>query len=372
MHEKQLDTLRAFAVAAVFYAHFADESSWVGVLGVRVFFVLSGFLITRILIQARPEAGGRGQVLAAFYARRFLRILPIYFVTLGLTALAFWDEVRPSLAWHALFGSNFWFAFHDDWSPWFLAHLWSLSVEEQFYLVWPMLMLFAPVRALGPICIGGVALSLGFRLLWPVGDGGGDLLTPAALDALGAGALLAVHRERGVPWPKWAPWALAAAGATMFAVVELSPQVAELLGARLEWIVFYVAPVLVFVPLVGGASTGFSGIGGWILNLSPLRALGRISYGLYLFHMPVFALVMALVSRGLAPHRIIEAGFLRLGVVGGLTVLAASASWILFERPINDLKRHFRYRADTPAPQPVSHPHHADGINVKIEGNLEA
>lgn len=225
MHEKQLDTLRAFAVAAVFYAHFADESGWVGVLGVRVFFVVCGFLITRILIQARPEVGGRGQVLAAFYARRFLRILPIYFVTLGLMAMAFWDEVRPSLAWHALFVSNFWFAFHDDWSPWFLAHLWSL---------------------------------------------------------------------------------------------------------------------------------------------------GRISYGLYLFHMSVFALVMALVNRGLAPHRIIEAGLLRLGVVGGLTILAASASWVLFERPINDLKRHFRYRADTPAPQPVSHPRPADGINVKVEGNLEA
>lgn len=116
-------------------------------------------------------------------------------------ALAFWDEVRPSLAWHALFGSDFWFALHDDWSPWLLAYLWSL---------------------------------------------------------------------------------------------------------------------------------------------------GRISYGLYLFHMPVFALVMALVNRGLAPHRIIEAGLMRLGVVGGLTILAASASWVLFERPINDLKRHFRYRADTP------------------------
>ena len=60
------------------------------------------------------------------------------------------------------------------------------------------------------------------------------------------------------------------------------------------------------------------------------------------------------------------------GVVGGLTILAASASWVLFERPINDLKRHFRYRADTPAPQPVSHPRPAVGINVKVEGNLEA
>ena len=361
MHEKQLDALRAFAVAAVFYAHFADESSWAGVLGVRVFFVLSGFLITRILLQARPESGGRGQALGAFYARRFLRILPIYFVTLGLTAILFWDEVRPSLAWHALFGSNFWFALHDDWNPWFLAHLWSLSVEEQFYLVWPMLMLFAPVRALGAICLGGVALSLGFRLFWPQGDGGGDLLTPAALDALAAGALLAVHRERGDPWPKWAPWALAGAGAALFAVVELSPQIARLIGARLEWIVFYVAPVMVFVPLVGGASAGFKGIGGWLLNLAPLRALGRISYGLYLFHMPVFALV----NRGLVPHRIVEPGFLRLGVVGGLTVVAATASWILFERPINDLKRNFRYRADTPA-RPAAK------TDVKIEGNLEA
>ena len=153
-------------------------------------------------------------MLAALYARRFLRILPIYFVTLGLMALAFWDEVRPSLAWHALFGSDFWFALHDDWSPWLLAYLWSL---------------------------------------------------------------------------------------------------------------------------------------------------GRISYGLYLFHMPVFALVMALVNRGLAPHRIIEAGLMRLGVVGGLTILAASASEAALPLP----RRH-------PAPQPVSHPRPAVGINVKVEGNLEA
>lgn len=347
MHDKQLDSLRAFAVAGVFYTHMVDDSTPFGTWGVRLFFVLSGFLITRILIEAKPETGAdAGQSLFAFYARRALRILPAYFAALGLMAIVFWSDVRTSLPWHVFFASNIWFSLRDAWEPWFFAHLWSLSVEEQFYLIWPLLMILSPRRALASVCLGGMALSVVFRLIWPSQDGEmtGSLLLPAALDALGAGALLAVCRLQGVALPRWAPWVMAGVGAVSLVIMTSDPEALDILGPRAGWIASSALPLLLFVPLIGGASKGFGGIGGVILELAPLRWLGRISYGLYLYHMPVLALAIALAHRHLIPHALIEPGLLRLAAVGGATTLVATLSWLLMERPINGLKRYFSYR----------------------------
>ena len=121
----QLDALRAIAVTMVLYSHFyaAGGSSFWGHIGVRLFFVLSGFLITRLLLEARAAAAFEtGPALKAFYIRRALRIFPPYFAVLAFVWLVDLEQSRGSLVWHALYLSNFWYALQNNWNPWVLCH----------------------------------------------------------------------------------------------------------------------------------------------------------------------------------------------------------------------------------------------------------
>src|SRR5262249_40880734 len=151
----QLDGLRAVAVLAV-VAHHTLPGPLVdalnpGAAGVRLFFVLSGFLITGILLGCRESMAqqGAGQALASFYARRFLRIFPLYYFALAVVLLAGVQEARDGAAWHLAYLSNV-YGVRQGWLG-SLAHFWSLAVEEQFYLVWPALVLSLPRPWLGPL-----------------------------------------------------------------------------------------------------------------------------------------------------------------------------------------------------------------------------
>ncbi|TIS79978.1 MAG: acyltransferase, partial [Mesorhizobium sp.] len=205
----QLDAVRAVAVTLVLYAHFLapNGTSFLGHLGVRLFFVLSGFLITRLLLDARDgNAFASGPALRAFYARRVIRIFPPYFAVLALVWLTNLEQSSSSLAWHALYLSNFWYALRNDWNPWLLCHFWSLSIEEQFYLAWPLIVLLAPRRRIEAITIGVILFSFAYRFYWPLTANPAlarDLLPPASMDALGCGALLAVRRARSADVPRW-------------------------------------------------------------------------------------------------------------------------------------------------------------------------
>jgi peptidoglycan/LPS O-acetylase OafA/YrhL len=169
----QLDGLRAFAVFAVMLHHFLplnrvlpEDFVTLGSLGVRLFFVLSGFLITGILLRCRQRASDGetkpSQQLRRFYVRRFLRIFPVYYVTLGIVALLNLPTVRESFFWHVAYLSNFLFSFLGRFEgP--LSHFWSLAVEEQFYLLWPWLIVFAPRRFLHGIILMTVISAPVFR-----------------------------------------------------------------------------------------------------------------------------------------------------------------------------------------------------------------
>ncbi|WP_394885698.1 acyltransferase family protein (plasmid) [Mesorhizobium sp. AaZ16] len=349
--DRQLDALRALAVSMVLYAHFfdSDGSNW-GHLGVRLFFVLSGFLITRLLLEARSAGEFKpATALKAFYSRRALRIFPPYFAVLAFVWLAGLEQSRVVLTWHGLYLSNYWYALRDAWDPWVLCHTWSLSIEEQFYIVWPLVILFAPRQSIERICIGVIAFSLAYRFYWPLTGTPSlarDLLPPASMDALAAGALLAAYRSRSAVWPLWMRLGWLPLACAFLVAHWLSPSPVTPQQAWALWIASEVLPLLPLVMLVGCCSSGVGGSVGRIAELPLLTGLGRISYGVYLFH-PI-ALSLVVKAQPWIPVNVSSQGAGRLLVAGTATLIVALISWLLFERPINALKRYFPY---VPLPQ---------------------
>jgi len=350
----QLDTLRAVAVTLVLYAHFLAPggTSFLGHLGVRLFFVLSGFLITRLLLDARDtDAFAAGPALRSFYARRAIRIFPPYFAVLALVWFTDLEQSRSSLAWHALYLSNFWYALHNNWNPWLLCHFWSLSIEEQFYVAWPLIVLVAPRRRIEAITIGVIAFSLAYRFYWPITASPAlarDLLPPASMDALAVGALLAVRRARGADVPQWIRLGWPAFAAAFLLVVWSDPGPAESAWEWPRWFLVQVLPLVPLMAIVAACTNGLGGTLGKLAELPPLLFVGRISYGIYLYH-PIL-LAYAVKAQPWIPLNVSEQGPGRFLVAGCATLIAASLSWMLFERPLNSLKRYFPYVASSRRP----------------------
>jgi len=356
---EQLDAVRAFAVLAVVASHTLYLRGWAenGAYGVQLFFVISGFLITGILLDARRATAEADQpmsvVLRAFYARRALRIVPIYYLTLGLTALIEIPGTRGTLGWNLGYLSNWQTAFSGHWGV--AAHLWSLSVEEQFYLLWPLVVLFVPRRIL-PWVIGGMlAVAVTSRAVLTLATGmwsdGIGILTPAALDSLGLGALLALLWRSPVRVDRVVAW-LGTSGVALFVVnrfVGMPEPRSVIESATSIW-----AP-LVFVWVVHHVARGVRGPLGSILRLRPLAYVGVVSYGVYLFHLFVVPTADIFERRtGYSLPVPASHGFAQFLAVTALSIAAAGLSWKLFEGPINRRKTRFPYVRDRSLQRPLS------------------
>ena len=269
----ELDGLRAVAVLPVIALHFS-YIQWVvgGYLGVDLFFVLSGFLITSLLL-AEERAGEVS--LKRFYARRALRILPPL-AAAALMALAL-GLTQPAGALAATF-----FAANmvDSRTLGGLMHTWSLAVEEHFYLAWPLLFLFlGPGRrmrflgwaVLAVLCLRVVLLSMRMEVYTP---------TYTRVDSLAIGCAAAIAFARG-PLPL-GRWAAPASLATVVACFLFVPWMDFLMRA----FGFTVFAFLCAVAIVG--SLTHEGMMNRLLRLRPMQYVGQRSYGLYLYHMPVF------------------------------------------------------------------------------------
>ena len=314
------DGLRGVAFLAVYGEHATRTPLlWVGV---DVFFVLSGFLITGILLARKEERKG---YFLGFYRRRAFRLLPAYGLTLAVNALLFGARgYRP--LWLFVFAPNV----HWLWFGGPLFPLWSLAVEEHFYLLWPCLVLWLSEAALLRTAIAVVLLTPSLRMVatpaFPT-----HLfiytLTPFRADLLCAGAVLAILWKRREPatvrrLTRWAPRVctigfLLLGGSQALPVFRL---------ARNTW----PANGLVYLfSLVGAAGLVCWALTdqGWLarlLTLPPLRYLGAISYTMYLVH----ELALAWVGRYVSSH----AG---IAVVSLLLVVGyASLSWFVMERPL--------------------------------------
>jgi len=347
----QLDALRAFAVLSVLFVHLvAHPPRWMTVIpwaasGVQLFFVLSGFLITGILLDGRKqvESGvSRFWMLRQFYMRRFLRIIPLYYFVVLVGWMIQLPGFTQTLPWNLLYSTNFCIVHNGGWID-AASHLWSLSVEEQFYLVWPWLVLFLPNRWLLPTFVGVAIFAIVYRIVFTAWFGTWMSVTPfASLDCFGAGALLAMAQRREIAGNPRLRRILCAVGLWLGApllVLALSwhvppRSVVDRIG------IMNVAVPLLCVPLIYRAAKGFTGIPGMLLTRKPLLYLGTISYGVYIYHVPVMWLINLKGSNWLdkLPHVIPQAVIFLIA-----TVIVASVSWHFFELPINRLKRFFPY-----------------------------
>jgi peptidoglycan/LPS O-acetylase OafA/YrhL len=354
-HRPQLDALRCFAVTGVLIAHFCQPAlSGIaaaidpGFLGVRLFFVLSGFLITGILLHARDAATASGAarvgVLGRFYARRVLRIFPLYYAIVLGGLLLDVPRAREAAPWLLAYASNF-YELVTQRSVGHYGHFWTLAVEEQFYMIWPWLVLFAPRRRLGWLMLAAVASAVIYRDLVHdvlLTQNGWAQMTIGSLDTLGVGALLALAFRDGAS-PEWLQRMLRnvvlPVGLAGFLALHWHASASgqfRLLVAGQE-----LSFALICCWLIAGAYRGFVGPAARLLTARPLVYLGRISYGIYAYHMLVpwfLTRIFRMFGGTLPPH-----GFARLLIAGGVTVAIAAASWRYFEAPINALKRRVPY-----------------------------
>jgi peptidoglycan/LPS O-acetylase OafA/YrhL len=344
----QLDALRGLAVAAVAYSHWVAPQYHFGIrwgaAGVTLFFVLSGYLISGILLGCREQAE-RTFALRSFYARRFLRIFPLYYLVLCVLFVMNLAPVRETIFWHLASLSNFYFLHHHGWhGP--ISIFWTLAVEEQFYLFWPAVLLFVPKRAVPWAIAGLFATGIASRLLLPLMFPDTPLLIVLPnmnFAAFGIGAFLAFAKERP-DLMKFIPYAALGFPFFVLALVIRATGRLSYGPAELE----YVAMILAYGWLVAKATPDCRGVLGAVLSLPPLVYLGRISYGVYMLHN--FSHIPVRMAAQFFGLPLMHSGLIAALLQLATTIIAAGLSWRYFESPLNSLKRYFPYRRQ-PAPQ---------------------
>jgi len=318
-----------------------------GWAGVDVFFVLSGFLITGILMRSKSRAAG--VYFRNFYMRRSLRIFPLYYVVIVL--LLFVLE-RPAATTgeklsYLLYYQNIRYAcFGEVVTDPARLITWSLAIEEQFYLVWPAICWWLSERALRRLCVVMIAVAIGLRfVLLSQGFEGAHFLTPCRMDALAVGAWLAVSPPPRA-WIGAAATVLGAGG--LVATAYLSGSSLPEAHAQQQW--GLIAALALGVGLLTLARSRT--VLGPVFTFLPLRSLGKYSYCIYLTHFLVFDYYVGHVRSMMLNERATLQGWIdsygSLAMVLAFTTLCivttwalAFVSWHVFEKWFLALKRHF-------------------------------
>lgn len=363
----ELDALRGLAALGVLFCHLQPTHGWTqfGMTGVHLFLVLSGYLITRIVL----AHGGTPGFLRSFYARRTLRTWPTYFLTLG--ALVLYQQSLPNPP--SLDGLPYYLTFTQYLWQWpvlgqvlpqptngpvrYFEQSWTLAIEEQFYLLWPLAILALGRLRVVPLAAGAIGLGVWYKML------GHDSWTlPNVIGALALGGLIAAILRDPARVERARP------------LLSIGFVAAGLAGfGGVHW--YYTVPPVGFTPtgmLWRDAFQNYSyytlhfGIVGFVATnagamfLAPLRLrevtyLGEISYGLYLYHLPIYWIVN---GSGAIQHD--EPTSMWVCKIA-LSCLAASLSYRYIERPLLRFKEFFPYGEPAPVearPAPAAIPQH--------------
>lgn len=352
-HLAPLDGLRALAVLLVVSYHWLPGLLPLGLMelgwsGVDLFFVLSGFLITGQLLDERGRPGWYGR----FLARRALRILPLYCTALLLfMGWAMWSndaEAQATLAgigWFWTFTQNIWFSLEGmPGVRGLLNHFWSLGLEEQFYLCWPLLITIVPGRMIPFLALGGMITGLLLRHLYPIIPFAYNFTLTHADGLLWGGAIAwAMREQRPMLERIWRPALLIAVIGLLLLIVNSTP-ISIHHPLFIRW-----APLLFPLLFAGLLCASFATGAGWKrswqrpLSLPVLAFIGRYSYGIYVIHWPL------LLMRDRIEAMLLDAG-VRASSVGTVftlgyfpsVLLLAFLSYHALEEPFLRLKRHFR------------------------------
>jgi peptidoglycan/LPS O-acetylase OafA/YrhL len=362
----ELDGLRFFAFLAVFTWHFASQwvdmtklttlakvgvgSLWIGNYGVDLFFTLSAYLITELLMRERQMCGVID--VRSFYIRRALRIWPLYFGALfALLICSFFipqlASARGYLPWFCLFAGNFAMRV-GALPPLAVAPLWSVSVEEQFYFLWPLVLRRLTRRGAIHAALVLWALGLGFRTFAPLPSGDIIFSTLARLDPIAAGILIAAFLNGSV---RIESRIAASTSVTCGALLWTFAYLVSVTVVRNHWL-----PLAESFIALGSAAflvAAIKGGGNTVLSNRVLVYLGRISYGLYVFHGAVIMGGIALF--GVPSEWFAQAALMALELAATIAFAAASYRW--FESPFLKLKRRFQ--------------HVRSGSDAGIEGHCE-
>lgn len=357
-YQPQLSGLRFCAVLFVVVYHFSNyltNLKRVYDLGVFIvfFFVLSSYLITRILLGAKKKAlangFGRWKVAVAFLARRTLRIFPAYYLYLIVLILLPLEghDVRQHLGTYFFYMSNVQLFITKSWEP-FTVHLWTLAVEEQFYLIWPWVLLFIPDRrlpwALIAMIIGGILFRVismtrmtdPYTEIFPM-----LVLLPACIDCFAAGALLAYYHNRGLIKNHWLKW-------VWIIIIPVWIYLILFHHRRIFMGMDRVFVSLFAVTIIDIANRGYKGITKKFLENRLVQYLSKISYGIYLYHLIVavfFWKLLYVAQHYFSGYDLSAIGRLAESPYGGfliymtLAIGCASISWYCLEQPIDRLRK---------------------------------
>ncbi len=373
-YRPELDVLRFFAFLSVFFYHalpgveVGNHTGWgrvaalvlsdfksAGSFGVCLFFLLSSFLITELLVRERDKTGTVH--IKAFYTRRILRIWPLYFFflfvgfALGHLVPAWSLETPRLLAFLALLGN--WYVAVFGWSANPIAPLWSISIEEQFYLLWPGLAKLGGRSAILVLSVLLLPIScVAIYLLARYRQDASQVIWASSLvqfEFFGVGALAALLLKGRTPvLSMWSRFAMIAAAGILWIGAEGLFHLREsvLLSGPLSYVAGYqiiaVGCLLLLLGFMGVAQR-------WVPR--PLIYLGKISYGLYVFHYLCVDLVVRLVAPAVRVGSAIRYGKVEVAIrsLGAmsfgllLTILCAAVSYRFLEKPFLKLKERFTF-----------------------------
>lgn len=347
-----IEGLRGVAILAVLMFHLKLQYFSLGWAGVELFFVVSGFLITRILLAARTQPN----YFRNFYVRRSLRIFPIYYFTITVVAIAtiLSNENASAVPYYFFYLQTI-----PQIRSWFgdvpsLGHTWTLAIEEQFYLLWPLAVLIFGGRKLPQLLVAMIATGLVLRIV-ALSFSNPYLMDGwmgVQLDVLAAGALVA-YAVTATPGEKFRRCIMVALYLGIGGLAVLSWRVGlEVFWTPLQWGSAWYAPIV--ITLMAAACCGAVGLAAIqhkstrMLEFWPLMKVGKISYGLYMFHLFVFVDIDQILLRSQIPPEWIGSWLTPLfKIVAAFAI--AWLSWRFVEAPLNRLKSRFTLPVDAGA-----------------------